>query len=107
MASDEPRASCQPTRKTSATTASAIASVSHSNALSPKRDGGFILAATEPAISGAAPELAKIAIVELSPGPPLYLDLVDPFQHTLLQTVRQRRILEILRHFLSIFRGPF
>ena len=40
MARDEPRANCHPTKKTSATTASAIASVSHLNTLSPKLDGG-------------------------------------------------------------------
>ena len=42
MASDEPRANCHPTKNTSATTASAIASVNHLNTLSPRPDGGAI-----------------------------------------------------------------
>src|SRR5258708_20965596 len=73
IANDEPRASCQPTRKTSTTTASAIASVSHSNALSPKRDGGFILAASDlPAIAGAS-RLEALGMTDFSVQPPYIL----------------------------------
>src|SRR4029450_93729 len=41
-ASEDPSQSCHPIKITNTTTASAIPSVSHSNALSPKRDGGAI-----------------------------------------------------------------
>src|SRR5262245_42680496 len=44
MASKDPLESSHPTRMMSTTTANAIASVSHSNALSPNRDGGDIRA---------------------------------------------------------------
>src|SRR5262245_25637124 len=44
MASKDPAQSSQPTKIMSSTTANAIASVSHSNALSPNRDGGDICA---------------------------------------------------------------
>ena len=53
MASDDPRQSCQPVRMTSTTTAIAIVNVSHSNALSPKREGGAIARATDRGSSGA------------------------------------------------------
>jgi hypothetical protein len=42
MASEDPTHNSHPIRITSTTTADAIASVSHSNALSPNRDGGDI-----------------------------------------------------------------
>ena len=47
IATDDPIQSCQPIRIISTTTAIAMASVSHSNALSPKRDGDTILSWTE------------------------------------------------------------
>src|SRR5438093_1290252 len=47
IASEEPFQSCQPIKMMSTTTASAIVSVSNSNALSPKRDGEAILACAE------------------------------------------------------------
>ena len=40
MASEDPTHNSHPIRMTSTTTEDAIASVSHSNALSPNRDGG-------------------------------------------------------------------
>ncbi len=45
MASEDPTHNSHPIRMTSTTTADAIASVSHSNALSPKRDGGAMRSA--------------------------------------------------------------
>src|ERR1700726_423281 len=48
MASDEPRANCQPTRNTNNTTTSAMVSAKASKALSPNLEGGFIFAATAP-----------------------------------------------------------
>src|ERR1700693_298077 len=79
IASDEPRASCHPIKKTSKMTTSAIPSVSHSKALSPNRDGGAILA-------GAALtwiDICAVATITLSgvalrnAFPLLKFDLVD------------------------------
>src|SRR5213596_4181286 len=84
IAKDEPFASCQPTRKTSATTASAIASVKYSNALSPKRDGGDIRATTEGSASAEIAGLMTPAMVK-PPSGELHLDFVDALQHTLAQ----------------------
>src|SRR5437667_11882032 len=47
IASEEPRASCQPMRTISKTTANAIVSVSHLKASSPNRDGGVMRSRTE------------------------------------------------------------
>src|SRR5437016_10161228 len=66
IASDEPRANCQPTRKISATTASAMASVIHSNALSPKGDGRDIRVTTERSASGEIGGSTATAMVKTS-----------------------------------------
>ena len=47
MASEDPIHNSHPIKMTSTTTADAIARVSHSNALSPNRDGGAILSRAE------------------------------------------------------------
>jgi hypothetical protein len=47
MASADPCHNCQPIKITSTSTVSAMANVSHSNALSPKREGRVIAAAAE------------------------------------------------------------
>src|SRR5262245_45070239 len=63
-ASIESRASCQPTKKTSNTTAAAIAMVSHSNARSPKRDGGAITSDTRRSTAGMSATSAILVCVE-------------------------------------------
>ena len=85
-ASKDPRQSCQPVRMMSRTTASAIARVSHSNALSPKREGGAIARATD---SGSC-RARKLSGLEVWQVPwssccnLLHLDLADSFQDPLL-----------------------
>src|SRR5437667_5717534 len=105
IAREEPFANCQPTRNTSAATASAIASVKYSNALSPKRDGGDIRATTEGSASAEIAGLMTPAIVE-PPAVELHLDFVDALQHTLAQVGRQRRIIKILRHIFAFGQRP-
>src|SRR5712692_6405919 len=101
MASDEPRANCHPTKNTSATTASAIASVSHLNTLSPRPDGGAIRSIVDltAGLSGAtAIGMAACA---------LHFNFVHAFQHALAQLRWQRRIIEVLRHIFAFGQRPF
>src|ERR1043166_3426902 len=60
MASKDPLQSCQPTKIMSSTTAKAIASVSHSKALSPNRDGGDIRACAGRIASAASTVMVGI-----------------------------------------------
>src|SRR5947199_4738871 len=112
IATEDPIQSCQPIRIISTTTASAIASVSHSNALSPKRDGDAMRAWTErssTAIDAATAIKLNILISSGRPlryTPRLHLDFVDSFENALLKAVGQWRILQIRRHFLAVLRSP-
>src|ERR1041384_7494127 len=98
MASEEPRASSQPTRNTRPMTASAIASVSHLKTLSPSRDGGGMRSIVDPGawLLGSA----TIVIVILR------LDLFDAFEHALTHCGRQRRVIELFRHVLAFAQRP-
>ena len=71
MPSEDPRQSCQPVRMMSRTTAIAIARESHSNALSPMREGGAIARATDRGSSGATAGRMAISMRAL------HLDLAD------------------------------
>src|ERR1043165_2033150 len=104
MASDEPRASCQPTRKTRRTTTSAMPSARISNALSPNRDGGFILAATDSGAAGI--RTGSIASAIGMPGL-LHLDFVDSFQRSIAKRIRKRRILQLLSDRFAFGQRPF
>src|SRR5262249_36036417 len=65
MASRDPLQSSQPTKTMSNTTANAIASVSHSNALSPNRDGGDIRACEGRIVSASLRVMADIMLGRL------------------------------------------
>src|SRR5215831_12134570 len=80
MASVEPCHSCQPVKTISTITVRAMASVSHSNALSPKRDGRFIAAA---AVSGSPRTIAGATAIFVA----LHFDLVDTLQNARLHVV--------------------
>src|SRR5215470_3438235 len=62
MASKDPLQSSQPTKIMSSTTANAIASVSHSNALSPNRDGRDIRACAGRIVSASSTVIADIYV---------------------------------------------
>src|SRR6266513_682303 len=98
-AAAEPRASCQPTKKTSATTASAIASVSKPKILSPTRDGRGIRAIVDLAVGDW---IAAIGITRFA----LHFDLIHAFQDAFTQIVCQRRIVQILRHRCAFGQRP-
>src|SRR5437016_3987707 len=100
IAAAEPRASCQPTKKTSATTASAIASVSKPKTLSPTRDGGGIRAIVDLA---AGDWIALIGITRLA----LHFDLVHALQDAFAQIVWQRRVVQVLHHRFTFGQRPF
>src|SRR5438128_12229301 len=100
IAAAEPHASCHPTKKTSATTASAIASVSKPKTLSPTRDGGGIRAIVDLA---AGDWIAATGITRLA----LHFDLVHPLQDAFAQIVWQRRIVQISRHHFTFSQRPF
>ena len=60
MASEDPTDNSHPIRMTSTTTEDAIASVSHSNALSPKRDGGAIRVCAGRIVSASSTVMADM-----------------------------------------------
>src|SRR5436853_1922812 len=101
MTGDEPRASCQPTRNTSATTASAITSVSHLNTLSPTPDGGAIRSIVDLTTDGSGVATIGMTVSVL------HFDFVHALQYTLTQLHRQRRIIQLLRHAFALGQRPF
>src|SRR5207247_5703400 len=64
IASEDPFHSCQPIKMTSTTTTNAITSVSHSNALSPKREGGAMRARVERSSNGICTALIVVILSE-------------------------------------------
>src|SRR6266496_490735 len=64
MASEDPFHNSKPIRMTSTTTADAIASVSHSNARSPNRDGGDMRSRAERSSNGICTALIVVILSE-------------------------------------------
>src|SRR5262245_29273263 len=113
MASEDPIHNSHPIRMTSTTTVDAIASVSHSNARSPNRDGGAIrsragLSAIETeAASAIIGPLVTRCRANASVPNLLKFDLVDLLQDALLYFFRPRRVIKALGHLFTVFRRPF